>query len=175
MKRVTTGAIVLAIVAQVGASAQARIVRYGDDRLTGIREVDVLVTSAAEADSCGVSRGATQQRMVHALHAAGLKATISERGRSWYHSIVVHLETGATRSSCVTAITTELVSEVRAIPEADDLAPSGAWGSLLAGPMTLVRDNALVITRSLEHDAAVQQAVERHVTAIAARVRTVNR
>jgi hypothetical protein len=40
--------------------------------------------------------------------------------------------------------------------------------------MPLARDNALVIARPVAHDAAVEQAIGTHVTAIATRIRHAN-
>lgn len=171
-----TRGLVIAIVALLTTitSAQVRVVRYGDDRLTGIREVDVLVTAGSSAPSCATSVAAVQRRAVEALRRANVKATVSDKGRSWFHSIVIDIRSERSDDQCASAIAAELVAEVAGIPEVDRDAPDGTWGSLLVGAMPLVRDTALVIRPALEHDAAVQATVETQVASIASRIRSAN-
>jgi hypothetical protein len=40
--------------------------------------------------------------------------------------------------------------------------------------MPLIRDNALVLSSAVDHDARVQQVVRAHVAAIAKRIRAAN-
>jgi hypothetical protein len=154
-------------------AAQTRVVRHGDDRLTGIDEVDVLLASAPAA-ACAVASAPVQQRALRALREAGIRATISQSARSWHYSVVIDLRGQAAPGGCATAVVTELVAEVRGIPEADTRLSPGQWGSLLVGYMPLLRDTSLVIGPAVEHDAAVQDTVFAHVAAMAARIRGVN-
>lgn len=175
-------ALVVALLLSAAATAhvaaqetpRVRVVRYGDDRLVGIREVDVLVTRVATTSTCDVDVLDVQRRAVAALGRENVGATVSAKGRSWFYSIVVDIRSQQTATECGTVVTTELVAEVAGIPEADRGIPDGGWGSLLVGPMPLIRDMALVIRPAVEHDAAVQQAIETHVAAIAARIRSKN-
>jgi hypothetical protein len=155
-------------------AAQVRIVRYDDDRLKGIGEVDVLVLQSSSQGACRVSRPTLQNRALGALRERGVAATVSEKARSWYYSVVIEIHSGSQSSVCASAVSTELVAEVAGIPEADNAAPPGSWGSFLVGGMALLKDKTLVIGTALEHDAAVQQAVEAQVAAVAARIRSAN-
>lgn len=167
-------ALVLAL-STANLTAQVRVVRYTDDRLVGIDEVDVLVTvPPSPQGTCPVDRTAIQQSAVTALRARNVKATISEKGRSWHYSVLVDLLLAPAASACATAITTELVAEVAGIPDADNARPADAWGSLLVGFMSLWRGNALVVRDHGEHASAVQQAVDAHVAAIASGIRSAN-
>jgi hypothetical protein len=153
-------------------ASQVRVVRYGDDRLAGIDEVDVLVTEESDGRGCPFTRPTAQERAVGALRAANIKATSSDKARSSHYSVVIEVERTETPTVCASAITTELVAEVSGIPEAERDLPPGTWGSLLVGVMPLARDKALVIGPALEHDAAVQRAIESQVEALAARIRS---
>lgn len=155
--------------------AQVRIVRHGEDRLVGITEVDVLVTSTAAMAACDVNAADAQQQALRALREGGLKATASHKARSSHYSVVVEIQTSAVADSCSSSLLSELVAEVAGIPEADNSAAPGAWGSLLIGAMPLARESALVISARVAHDATVQQAIARQVRALAARVRSANR
>lgn len=155
-------------------SAQVRVVRHGDDRLAGIHEVDVLVTGSGADSPCRIDVAAVQSRAIAALTTAGIKATVSEKARSWHYSVVIDVRGGSSDGTCATALATELVASVTGVPDGDRALPAGQWGSLLVGTMPLLRHNALVIGNALEHDAAVQQSVERHVSAIATRTRAAN-
>ena len=171
-------ALLLTAAATAHVAAQetprVRVVRYGDDRLAGIREVDVLVTRAATMAACHVDVSGVQRRAVAALGRENVSATVSEKGRSWFYSIVVDIRSEQTVAACATVVTTELVAEVAGIPEADRGLPDGEWGSLLVGPLPLVRDMALVIRPNVEHDAAIQEAIGAQVAAIATRIRSAN-
>lgn len=156
----------------VSVTTQVRVVRAGDARLAGIDEVDVLVMEDSDGRGCTFTRLAAQERAIRALRAANIKATGSDKARSWHYSVVIDVERAETATVCASAITTELLAEVSAIPEADRNLPAGAWGSLLVGVMPLARDKTLVIGAALEHDAAVQRAIEIQVAAIAARIRS---
>lgn len=153
-------------------ASQVRVVRYGDDRLAGIDEVDVLVTDGSDGRGCAFTRQTAQERAVRALRAVNIKATSSDKARSWHYSVVIDVERTELSAICASAITTELVADVSGIPEADRELPAGRWGSLLVGVMPLARDKTLVIGAALEHDAAVQQAIESQVAALAARIRS---
>jgi hypothetical protein len=155
-------------------ATQVRVVRYGDDRLTGIHEVDLLVTGDTAHGRCAVNRGAIERVAVEALTASRIKASVSAKARSFHYSIVTDVITREASGNCASGITTELVAEVTGMPEADRTASPGVWGSMLVGMMPLARDNALVIVPPVEHDAAVQREIESQVAAIAARIRSAN-
>ena len=174
MMQIPLIAILAVCLAVSTASAQVRVVRRGDDRLTGINAVDVLVVGTTVAGACAITKGAVYDRAVRALQNAQVEATVSQKDRSSYHSVVITIEVANTGSSCATAVSTDLVTEVAGIPEADNDAAPGTWGSLLIGAMSLVTRNALVIGTPVEHDAAVQHAVERHAAEIAAKLRSAN-
>lgn len=168
-----TAVILVACSVNIDAT-QVRVVRYGDDRLTGINEVDLLVTGDVAHGRCAVNRAAIERAAVQALTASKVKASVSGKARSFHYSIVTDVITREAGSGCASGITTELVAEVTGIPEADRAAAPGVWGSMLVGVMPLARDNALVIAPAVEHDSAVQRAIESQVAAIAARIRSAN-
>ena len=170
MKRLGVVAAFL-FVAELTIAAQARVVRYDDDRLSDVSAVDVLVRAVAEQDRCAVSRSLIEQEAADALRAAGIAATVSAVGRSWFYSVVIDLRSSLAGSLCASAVRTELVAEVRGIPEADTMLPEGTFGSLLVGAMPLAGDDAVVIGVPDLHDAAVRQVVTAQVAALAARVR----
>ena len=155
-------------------AAQVRVVRSGDDRLSGIDAVDVLVTQTATGDGCALPIAALRKAAVDALGRAGLRATASEKARSWFHSIVIDVHTTLANAICASAVTTELVTEVEGIPDADRQRPPGTWGSLLRGYMPLVRETVLVTAPPASHDASVQTAVEAHAFTVAMKIRSVN-
>lgn len=166
--------VVAAMVATTAAEGQVRVVRYGDDRLVGIREVDVVVTTEDAGAPCAADRAALQATAVVPLRQAGLRATTSDKAPSWYYSVVIHVVGHPTGPSCAVAISSELVAEVEGVPEADRSLAPGAWGSLLVGGMPLVRVTDLVSAPRGEHHAAAAAALTAQVAAIAARIRAVN-
>jgi hypothetical protein len=167
--------LLLLVLGSAALAAQVRTVRRGDDRLVGIRELDVLIKSrSANTPACRLTVDAAQQRVVQVFRDRGLRATISEKAPSSPYSLVVDLPSERTSTGCATAVITELVADVTAIPDADASRQPGEWGSLLIGPMTLTRETALVIGSPVEHDAAVQHAILAQVTMVAARIRTAN-
>ena len=153
--------------------AQVRVVRYGDERLVGVAEVDVLIVTSPVA-GCRVDSAEAQELVLRLLREHGVRATASARARSWHYSVVVTVRTAPSADACVSAVSSELVAEVAGIPEADKVAVPGAWGSLLMGPMPLAHDMTLVISSRVTHDADVGRAVETQVTAIADRIRSAN-
>lgn len=171
----TAAAATLAVMfASAMHDGQVRIVRYGDDRLIGISELDVLVTVQAPRPQCAVSTTALQRRAVDALRASGIQVTVSDKARSSDYSLVIEVRSDGMAGTCSSALATQLVTEVSAIPEADRNLPPRSWGSLLVGAMRLAGENALVIAQDREHDSAVQKAVAAQVAALAARVRSAN-
>ena len=171
--RALIAALVAAGMVEV-ASAQVRVVRYDDDRLRGITEVDVVVAVAGDVERCGVSRVRLQQRTIDVLRESRLKATSSEKASSWFYSVLVSAHTAAVGSSCATAMTTELVAQVEGIPEADRYAPTGSWGSLLVGPLCLVRETAMATSAATEHAGSVDITLRAQLTAIGARISAAN-
>ena len=154
------------------AHPQVRVVLYGDDRLAGIAEVDVVVSVTGDGTTrCAVSRPSLQMAATNTLRAARIRATVSERASSWHYSVLVNVHTSWAGGGCVSAFTTELVAQVEGFPEADKFAAAGTWGSILIGPMSLVRENDLVTSPSREHDADVQAAARAQVAALAERIR----
>jgi hypothetical protein len=172
----SAAALLLAAAIHGAASLdQVRVVRKGNDRLIGITTVDVLVTSAGgAAKECRTSRAALQAQAADAARNAGLAVTVSDKDTSWFYSVVVSTNTIPVRGGCATSVSTELVAQVQAMPEADRAGGPEAWGSLLIGPMRLLVENALVSGAAEAHDALVQQTVRGQVSAIARTVRSVN-
>lgn len=160
----------------VAHTAQVRVVRYGDDRLKGIAEVDVVIDPVrAEAARCGVTREALQQVILDTFGPTGLKATISEKASSWHYTVYLTASTVISDGHCATGIVTELMAQVEGIPVADHKAPPGVWGSLLVGQLTLIRHNGIVSSRVSAHPADVRSIVREHVLAIATRVMAANK
>lgn len=166
---------VLCTISVVTSRAQVRVVRYGDDRLSGIHEVDVVVhTTSPNGEWCGPSRETLQSVTRDTLQNAALQATVSQHASSWFYSVVLRALGARVDNGCVTALIIELVAEVQGIPEADRSAVPGAWGSLLVGHMPLVATSRLVTTPEREHDSAVREVVRDQVTHIATRLRAAN-
>jgi hypothetical protein len=162
-----------AALAQSGA--QVRVVRHGDDRLAGITEVDVLVRVTPDREApCALARTSLQDVALATLGGLSLKATLSEKSASWFHTVLVTVTSTAANGSCAAAIATELVAHVEARPDADRQAPRGQWGSLLVGELSLIRESALVTAPAKAHDAAVQKVVREQLTNLGRRVRAVN-
>jgi hypothetical protein len=159
----------------VAHAAQVRVVRYGDDRLTGITAVDVVIDPVrAEAGRCGVTRDTLQQLVLDTLGSTGLKASISEKASSWHHTIYVTASNVISDGHCATGMVTELMAQVEGIPVADKELPAGQWGSLLVGQLTLIRHNGIVSSRASAHAADVRSVLREHLLAIATRVTTAN-
>jgi hypothetical protein len=165
---------VLLLASIAAAAAQVRIVLYGDDRLKGITEVDVVVTVTGDTAVCAVSRPTLQTGATETLRSSRIRATVSEKASSWHYTVLLTVHKSAAGDECASAVTTELVAQVEGFPEADKFAAPGAWGSILIGPMSLVRENDLVTSPVSEHDAAVQAAARAQITAIAERIGRAN-
>jgi hypothetical protein len=176
MKSLMTALLVATTVMSATSQAPVRVVRYGDDRLTGIAEVDVVVRiDSRTAEVCTASRDLLQSTARDTLRQAGLTATISYKSSSWFYSVIVNVISARVDARCVASLTTELVAEVQGIPEADLGHPPGAWGSLLVGQMPLISASELVIVPLPEHDSAVRAAVRGQIAALATKLRMVNR
>jgi hypothetical protein len=173
MRRVFASAVLLALLAGPVA-AQVRIVRYGDDRLTGIAAVDVLVSGSFAEGACRLSRDTIVQIARRELAAQRIVTSVSAKARSSPYSVVVDLRTAESAGTCGTSLNSQLVAEVSATPEADTHLPPGAWGSLLVGGMGLISENALVLSPALDHDAHVQRALVNLIGGMATRIRTAN-
>jgi hypothetical protein len=165
---------VLLLLSVTTADAQVRVVLYGDDRLRGISEVDVVVTLTGDAPGCAVARPSLQTDAVGTLRGSRIRATVSEKASSWHYTVLITVQTRAAGNECATAVTTELVAQVEGFPEADKFAAAEAWGSVLIGPMSLARENALVTSAPNAHDATVQATARAQVAALAERVRRAN-
>ena len=156
-------------------TADVRVVRYGDDRLTGITTIDVVVPDLdAHAASCGLSRVELQDAAVASLRAAGIKASVSGRASSWFYTIYVTVGAAAEDDRCVSSIGAELMAQVEGIPEADRHAAKDAWGSLLVGQMSLAREGVIISSSRAGHRARAEASVRDQVGAIGARIRAVN-
>lgn len=158
------------------SAAQARLVREGDDRLKGITTVDVVIDPVRpEAARCGVTREGLQQIVLSTLGPTGLKATISEKASSWYHTLYVAASTVISDGHCATGLVTELMAQVEGIPLEERQAPAGHVGSLLRGQLTLIRHSGIVSSRAAAHAADVRSVLREHLQAIATRVMTANK
>jgi hypothetical protein len=157
------------------ADAQVRVVRHADERLTGIREVDVLVRGVgAEADGCEAIRHTVEATAAERLRAGGVRATVSEVAPSWHHSLLITLSSAATPCGCSTALVIDLVAHVRGMPDADAHAAPDAWGSLLVGYMPLSSTTDVVTASAPTHPHAIEQLVRTRVDALAARIKSKN-
>ncbi|MBA3269558.1 MAG: hypothetical protein H0T71_03535 [Acidobacteria bacterium] len=165
----------LMVAALEGGSAQVRVVRSGDDRLRGITQVDVVVAADGDVKRCAVERGRVQRAAVETLRGSRLDATVSEKARSWFQSVLISTHTAAVNGSCVTALRTELVAQVHGIPEAEQQLPPDAWGSLLVGPLSLICETAMVTSPVTEHMRLVDTAVRARLTAIGDRISAASR
>lgn len=150
-------------------AAQVRVVRHGDDRLAGIREVDVLVDAAGDG-ACAPMPEPLQQAAVDALRQRGLGATVSEKAPSAFHSVVITVRTLPAAAACVAVVASELEVPVDGVPEEDRYLPPGAWGSLLIGSMRLLWEHALVETPPAARHTRLDAAVRTQMTAIASRI-----
>ena len=115
MKSLLALAMLAGAVASVPAE-QVRVVRYGDDRLTGVTSVDVVVSMAPGGEACQLTPSALQDAGVAALRQAGVKATVSARASSWFYTVYVRLASVAAADRCVTAVETQLVARVQGSP-----------------------------------------------------------
>jgi hypothetical protein len=166
----------LAVAAANAASAsQVRVVRYGDDRLTGITQVDVVVSITGDVGRCPIDRARLQQAAVVTLRASQVEATVSEKASSWFYSVLVTAHAAAVGGSCACAISAELIAQVDGIPEADRHAAPGAWGSLLVGGLSLIRETAMVTSPAPEHPGPVETVLRAQIAAIGARISAANR
>jgi hypothetical protein len=161
---VTLGAVLL--VMQATTAAQIRVVRSGDSRLVGISMVDVVVETRASPDAksqrCLPPRDELGRLAVATLSAATLKATLSDRASSWFHTVYVLGHATLVDGTCVNAI-----------PDADTQRPSGQWGSLLRGDLSLTRDGVLVSSPPSD-PSPLLDALRGQLTRIARRVAAAN-
>ena len=156
-------------------TSPVRVVKRGDERLHGIRMVDILVGNlSAAAARCGLLKGSLQQAARDALTTAQLGTSISEKDRSWFYTVHVTSDTIATSGRCVTALRTRLVTQVDGVPEVDRFATSGEWGSLLVGEMVLIEESALVESAAADHAARVRHAIREHTSTVGTRVKAAN-
>jgi hypothetical protein len=173
--RTTTLIALLTLASAPISHGQVRVIRYGDDRLAGITQVDVLVRLAPDASGrCSVDRAAIEALSVNVLREGGVKATLSLKALSWFYSVVISAAVSGIGSYCAASVTTELLAHVEGIPEADRSAPPGTWGSRLVGEMPLVRYTDLVTTPVQEHDAAVRRSLQTRLTMLSEKLRAAN-
>src|SRR5687767_2726477 len=104
--------VIFAAAVNAAAAAQVRVVRYGDDRLAGITQVDVVVSIAGDVDRCPIDRVRLQQAAVETLRASRVAATVSEKASSWFHSVLVNAHAAAVGGGCASAIGAELIAQV---------------------------------------------------------------
>jgi len=168
-------ALIAAAALDLTSPGQVRVVRHGDERLAGISQVDVVVSTNGDVARCPVDRAQLQQSAVAVMGASRVKATVSEKASSWFYSVLVTTHSVAAGGTCASAVTAELVAQVEAMPEADRQAAPGTWGSLLVGPMSLVRETELITSPPVEHAARLQKLIGAQLAAIGARISLVNR
>jgi hypothetical protein len=162
--------------ANVVHADQGRVVRSGDERLKGIEAVDVVIDPVPpDSVRCGITRDALQQITVDTLNSAGLKATLSEKSSSWFYTVYATASTVRSSGLCATSIVTELTAQVAGIPEAERNAQPGQMGSLLVGPLTLIRHNGIVSSRASVHATHVRSVLSDHLSGIAQRVTAANK
>jgi len=173
MKSLLALAMLAAAVASLHAE-QVRVVRYGDDRLTGVMSVDVVVSMSPGGEACRLTSSALQDAAVAALRQSGIKASVSARASSWFYTVYVRLASVAAADRCVTAVETQLVAQVQGIPEADRDAPAGAWGSLLVGELSLLRESMMAVSPPAAHPARVEATVVEQLAAVGERMKRAN-
>jgi len=167
------GSLVVTLVATIGVtSAQVRVVRYGDDRLSGIRHLDILVDGpTAVAGACSLAVAPIQQAAVSAVTETGLKASVSEKASSWFHTVVIGVRSLALSDQCMISLNVELLAHVEAMPLGDRQEPRTEWGSLLMGQMALLRSSGLLPSSIAARQQIVNSATRSAVIDIARRVR----
>lgn len=171
-RRWTATLLTLLVVSSTAADTQVRLVLRDDDRLRGIRSVDVVVNDTPDGEPrCRLDRGALQSAAVAALQGTGLRATVSDKASSWFHTVEVDVRTVAAGDQCVSALSADLVAHVDGLPEADRGLPPEAWGSLLIGTMRLARDSTIVAALPERHAGQVIDELRSRLTAIGERVR----
>jgi hypothetical protein len=163
--------LVAAITLQAGP---VRVVRYGDERLKGITRVDVVVHETGDVQACRVGKIGLQRVATAALAEVPVLASVSEKASSWFYSLQVTTASILTGGSCATSVWTELVAHVAGMPEADRYAPPGAWGSLLVGQLSLLRESAVVSSPLAHHQTRLESALRVHVAAIGGRIKAAN-
>jgi hypothetical protein len=168
-------AVLLMCAADVTSARQVRVVRYGDDRLTGITQVDVVISTTSDAARCSTDRSHLQQASIETLRTSKITATVSEKTSSWFYSVLITAQAAAVGDACATAVATELIAHVQGIPEADRHVVPGAWGSLLVGTLSLIRETAMVASPATEHAGVVKTALVAQVAAIGERISLANR
>jgi hypothetical protein len=168
------GILLLVLATSPLAEAQVRVVRRDDDRLRGIRRVDVLVRDLAADAECGLDRRTLQDTAVEALEATGLRAAVSAAAPSWFYTVDIEARALQVGDQCVSSVTADLVAHVDGSPDADRGLPGNAWGSLLVGAMRLVHESALMAAPRGQHAARVAGELRARVTAIGERVRQAN-
>jgi hypothetical protein len=155
--------------------AQVRVVRRGDDRLRGIRSVDVVVIDTPPSDSeCAVGTRTLQEGAVAALQATGLRGTVSAKAPSWFYTVEIDVRSLRAGEHCVTSLSADLIAHVDGSPEADRGLPANAWGSLLVGTMRLVHESALLAAPRDQHAMRVAAELRARLTAIGERVKRAN-
>jgi hypothetical protein len=160
----------------VPLTSPVRVVKHGDDRLTGINAVDVLVEDLTpDAARCGLSKRDLQDTAATALVAAALRATISQKASSWFYTVYVRAHTAAADQHCVTAVDAELMTRVDGIPEIDRYATDGAWGSLLVGDLSLIRTTAVASSLRADHAPRVRDTVRDQLKRIGLRIAAANK
>jgi hypothetical protein len=168
-------AVIVVALVPAAAAAQVQVVRYGDDRLAGITEVDVLVSLTEDpAGRCPVERAGLEALAGAVLRQAGITATISRKASSWFYSVLIDVTTAAAGSSCASSLTTDLVAQVEGIPDANRGLPVGVWGSRLVGAMPLLHYTDLVTSTREEHDAVVRQAGQVRLVVVGEKLRAAN-
>jgi len=136
----------------------------------------VASVTAGVDSACAMWRSSRQMSTRNSAEPAKANQNdlASAKAISWFYTVYVTAESAAADGHCMTAVRGELMAQVNGIPDADRAAPQDTWGSLLVGEMPLVRQSVLVTSNQAEHASQVNDAVREQLTAIGARIRTVN-
>jgi hypothetical protein len=164
----------LLVAAMTLQAGPVRVVRYGDERLKGITRVDVVVHETGDVHACRVGKNGLQRAATAALAEVPLAASVSEKASSWFYSLEVTTASILTGERCATSVWTELVAHVDGMPEADRYAPPGAWGSLLVGQLSLLRQSAVVSSPLAHHQTRLESTLRVQVAAIGGRIKAAN-
>jgi len=158
-----------------GQPPRTRVVRHGDERLVGITAVDLVVTPLSyDAGRCALQTDLLAAQGVTALSRPSLKATFSATDSSWFYTVFVSATTILVEGRCVTTVSSRLAAQVDGMPEADQIAPAGAWGSLLVGRLPLIEQSSAVVGPASSHLREVLDALRQQLLVIACRITTAN-
>ncbi|HXG89888.1 MAG TPA: hypothetical protein VNJ02_16285 [Vicinamibacterales bacterium] len=158
-----------------GQPPRTRVVRHGDDRLVGITTVDLVVAPlSAAAARCDLHHARLAADGLAGLTQPSLKVTLSAKDSSWFYTVFVSATTVLVEGRCVTTVTSRLAAQVDGMPEADQIAPAGAWGSLLVGRLPLIEQSSTVVGPASSHVRDVLAALRQQLLLIGCRITRAN-